>query len=82
MRYRLALALAAITIAVPLGACGGDNNDAARTPTPTPTPTPTDLPPEFVKCMEDQGFAVTSSDEIHAAPPDVLQRCFGTLHGG
>ena len=92
-RSRRSATLIALALLVPIGGgCGGsDDKDSARTPTPSPMPAPTnadppptpgDLPPAFVKCMADQGFDVTSSDDIHSAPPDVLQLCFGSLHGG
>jgi hypothetical protein len=32
--------------------------------------------------MADRGFEVESSADIHSAPPDVLQACFGSLHSG
>jgi hypothetical protein len=44
------------------------------------TSTPGDLPPEFVTCMAANGFEITSSAEIHSAPPQVLQECFGSNH--
>jgi hypothetical protein len=58
-----------------------DRLDAPTEPTPTPGD-PSSLPPEFVQCMADQGFDITSPDDIHAAPPQVLQTCFGALHQG
>ncbi|MGH2945379.1 MAG: hypothetical protein ACRDPC_03815 [Solirubrobacteraceae bacterium] len=82
----VAIVLAGIAVA------GGDNQtttnpaprDGVEAPTET-TPSPDDpgsLPPEFVRCMADQGFEVDSPDDIHAAPPQVLQTCFATLHQG
>ena len=94
MRRLLAASLLTAALAAPNAGCGGsdDDKDAAISPTPsnTPaTPAPTaapdsasQLPPAFVQCMADRGFTVTSIDDIHSAPPDVLQTCFGTLHGG
>jgi hypothetical protein len=94
MRRLLAASLLIAALASPIAGCGGndDDKDAATTPTPTntpATPAPTaapdsasQLPPAFLQCMADQGFTVTSTDDIHSAPPDVLQACFGTLHGG
>jgi hypothetical protein len=58
--------------------------DAIEAPTETATP-PSGaggLPPQFVQCMADQGYAIESPDDIHTAPPQVLQACFGSLHGG
>jgi hypothetical protein len=94
VRHRRLMSVLLIVVSVAIGACGGDDdNDAARSPTPSNTPSsppPTatpggsagDLPPAFVQCMADQGFDVSSSADIHSAPPEVLQLCFGTLHGG
>jgi hypothetical protein len=85
--------LVVIVLAAIAAPGGGDNEpttnpaprDGVEAPTETTTPSPGDpssLPPEFVKCMADQGFNVDSPDDIHAAPPQVLQTCFGTLHQG
>jgi hypothetical protein len=85
-----------VLVAIVLGgiavAGGGDNEtstnpaprDGVQSPTePTPSPgDPSSLPPEFVRCMADQGFDVDTPDDIHAAPPQVLQTCFGALHQG
>jgi len=38
------------------------------------------LPPGFVECMADQGHEIESSADIHSAPPEVLQTCFGASH--
>jgi hypothetical protein len=58
--------------------------DAVEAPAETATPPSGagELPPQFVQCMADQGYAIESPDDIHAAPPQVLQACFGSLHGG
>ena len=84
--------LVAIVLAGIAVAGGGDETttnpaprDGVQAPAETTTPSPGDpssLPPAFVKCMADQGFAVESTEDIHAAPPQVLQSCFGTLHQG
>jgi hypothetical protein len=83
-----------VLVAIVLGGiavAGGDDetvNPPARDGVPAPTeatPTPSDpsaLPPQFVRCMADQGFEVNSPDDIHVAPPQVLQTCFGSLHQG
>jgi hypothetical protein len=80
-----------VLVALTLVACeSGDDEAATTTPAPakapderaTPPRSPAQLPPEFVKCMADQGFKVESPSEIHSAPPQVLQACFGSLHGG
>ena len=87
MRRLISATLVAAALAT--SSCGGEvDKDAATSPTHTtaaPTATPdsvSQLPPAFVQCMADRGFTVTSSDDVHSAPPDVLQTCFGTLHGG
>jgi len=40
------------------------------------------LSAEFVKCMADRGYEIASPADVHAAPPQVLQTCFQSLHGG
>lgn len=69
--------IAAAALALVIGACGGGND-----PEPTPSPEPNALPPAFVRCMAEQGFPVDSPDEVHSAPQQVLQECFGALHEG
>ena len=78
-----ALTLAALTLA----ACGGDDAETTTSPAPSESsagaPSPNDLsqlPPEFIACMADQGYEVESPEDIHAAPPQVLQACFGSGH--
>jgi hypothetical protein len=97
MRRRpLPSAIAIAVVLAPLvAACGGgdDGDDDKATDPPasqtpfgggdsTPPATPGRLPPEFVKCMADRGIDVKSSADIHSAPPQVLQACFGALHQG
>jgi hypothetical protein len=76
-----------LVVAVALAGCG--DGDDAKTTTPATTSKPGSqppsrsagqLPPAFLKCMRDRGYEVTSPDQIHAAPPQVLQACFGALH--
>lgn len=84
-----------VALALLVGACGdgdGQEDNATTTPPASQTPfggggaapqrDPGQLPPEFVECMADQGFDIESSADIHSAPPQVLQACFGSLHGG
>jgi hypothetical protein len=84
------VALVAI-VAVALAAGGGDDEEATKSPaprgettgeSPPPPNLPSGLPPEFVQCMADQGFEIESPADIHSAPPQVLEACFGTLHQG
>jgi hypothetical protein len=89
--WRLFSAIAiAVALALLVGACGGDDDDNMTT-SPAPAQTPviggaapqgdlSQLPPEFVECMADQGYEIESPAEIHAAPPEVLQKCFGSAH--
>jgi hypothetical protein len=86
---RRARAVIALALALPaLTACGGDEEQTTATPAPTKTParsappSPGALPPEFIECMAERGFEVESADEIHSAPPQVLQECFASLHQG
>ena len=88
MKRPVTIGVAVIGLA--LSSCGGDDKKAVTSPAPrdaveTPEPpasAPGALPPEFVECMAEQGFEVTSSDDIHSAPMRVLQMCFGSLHDG
>ncbi|MQA74332.1 MAG: hypothetical protein GEU88_08355 [Solirubrobacterales bacterium] len=89
LRALAALALALVALALMLAACGGGDDEETTTgPAPseapgagaTPPSDPGALPPEFVQCMADQGFDVESSADIHSAPQQVLQACFGSLH--
>ncbi len=81
--------IGAVGIGLVLSSCGGDDEDATTTPAPpvdapsgsaTPPSDPGALPPEVVGCLADQGFEIESSAEIHSAPPQVLQACFGSGH--
>jgi hypothetical protein len=84
--------IGAVVIGLALSSCGGDDQEEASRPTPTDTPagatesapapsTPSGLPPEFVQCMADNGYDVEQGADIHSAPRELLQRCFGSLHG-
>ena len=86
--------IGAVVIGLALSSCGGDGDDKATTDpatrdsveTPSRSAPPASalgaLPPEFVKCMADRGFDVSSADDIHSAPQEVLQVCFGSIHEG
>jgi hypothetical protein len=87
-RTLIALALALVALVVLLAACGGSDDDQTTT-TPPASEAPSGnatppglgaLPPEFIECMADQGYEVESSADIHSAPPEVLQACFGSSH--
>jgi hypothetical protein len=45
-----------------------------------PPSDPGQLPPEFLECMAERGYQVKSSADIHSAPPQVHQACFGSIH--
>jgi ABC-type glycerol-3-phosphate transport system substrate-binding protein len=92
---RLMPALALVATVLLLAACGGGDDDESTTttdsapattaPAPsqgTPPPSGGQLPPQLVECFEDKGIEVDSVDEIHSAPPEVVQECFSALHGG
>jgi hypothetical protein len=81
----------AVVIGLVLSSCSGDDEDATTNPAPpadapsrraTPPSDAGALPREFVQCMAAQGFDVRSPDDIHSAPQQVLQACFGSLHQG
>jgi hypothetical protein len=90
-RAVIAVALALVALALMLAACSDDDDgEASTSPAPseapsggtTPPTAPGSLPPEFVECMAGQGFAIKAPADIHSAPPQVLQACFGSLHDG
>jgi hypothetical protein len=90
LRAVIAVGLALVALAVMLAACGGDDDgDANTSPAPseapsetTAPPAPGGLPPELVECYADKGYRVQSPADIHSAPPEVVQKCFSSLHGG
>jgi hypothetical protein len=93
-RWRLITAIvAAFALALVIATCSGDDDEgdgnrpadppAAEAPSGgggAPQPDPGQLPPKFTRCMAKRGFAIKALDDIHAAPPQVLQACFGALH--
>jgi hypothetical protein len=93
-RWRRGIALAVvIALALAVAGCssddGGDKPQAKPTTSDAPSggggttpPSAGQLPPKFMKCMADQGYPIESPDEVHSAPTQVLQACFGALHGG
>jgi hypothetical protein len=86
----IAVALALVALSLVLAACSGDDDgNASTSPAPseapsesTTPPSPSALPPELLECFADQGFEIESPAEIHSAPPQVVQACFGALHQG
>jgi hypothetical protein len=81
---RRSLATTVLVSGLLVAGCGGDDDSttaepARRTPTPSSV---SGLPPEFIACMADQGYAIESADDVHAAPQEVLQNCFGAVHDG
>jgi len=76
----------------------GDDEGTRGTPSTTPAPSdapdgstaPPGLgafPPEFIQCLKDRGVDIEGKDPqelFHggAVPPEVLNTCFGALHGG
>jgi hypothetical protein len=81
----------AVAIGLLVSGCGGGDGKATTSPAPRdpvetpgesapPPSAPGALPPEFVECMADRGFDVSSPDDVHSAPTRVLQLCFGSLH--
>jgi hypothetical protein len=85
-----AVAFALVVLTLLLGGClGGDDEETTNSPAPAAAPdrnaappSPTALPPELVECFADRGFDLESPAEIHSAPPQVVQECFGALHQG
>jgi hypothetical protein len=89
-RAVIAVALALLALTLPLGGClGGNDEEATKSPAPAEAPStdaappsPSGLPPELLECFADKGYEIASPTEIHSAPPQVVQECFGTLHQG
>jgi hypothetical protein len=88
-RVRTVTALALALLALLLAACGGGDDEETTTTSPPASEAPSGsaappglgaLPPGFVECMADQGYEVESSADIHSAPAEVLQGCFGAAH--
>lgn len=81
---RVAGALGAL--ALTLAACSDDDEAPSETTAPpsetTAPPNVGALPPSLVECFADAGFDVESGDDIHTAPPDVVEECFDELHEG
>jgi hypothetical protein len=85
-----AIALALVALALLLGGCwGGDDEETTNSPAPAGAPdgdaappSPSGLPPQLVECFADRGFDLKSPTEIHSAPPQVVEECFGALHQG
>jgi hypothetical protein len=77
---------------------GEDEGTSGTTPTTTPAPSEAPdgsgpqpglgaFPPEFIQCLTDRGVDIEGKDPqelFHggAVPPEVLNACFGALHGG
>jgi hypothetical protein len=83
--------IALIVLVVAVLVLGADDDGTSSTPLPSgdveaPSGSPPSagdlgaLPPGFVGCMAQQGYEIQSSADIHSAPPDVLQACFGAAH--
>jgi hypothetical protein len=88
---RRLVTIGAMAIGLGLASCAGDDEEETPSPPPpadapsgsaTPPNDPGALPPQFVECMAAQGYDVRSSEDIHSAPQQVLQACFGALHQG
>jgi len=93
----VALALV-VLVAIVVGgialAGGGDDEESKEATPPaseaplgdgggsTAPPSPGALPPELLECFAAKGYEVQSPAELHSAPPQVVQECFGALHQG
>jgi hypothetical protein len=83
----LVVIIAIVVVGIALAGGGSDDEPATTSPAPseapsggTTAPTPGGLPPEFLRCMADQGFDVQSFADIHSVPRQALQACLGSLH--
>jgi hypothetical protein len=82
----VALVVVVAIVVVGIAAAGGGDEETTTSP-PAEAPSrgaapPGELPPEFVKCMADQGFDIEPSADIHSAPPEALQACIDAYHEG
>ena len=81
-----ALALVVIAVIVGVAVAGGGGEETTTSPPPAaapPQPAGSQLPPAFFECLADQGIEVDpSSADLHSLPPQALQACFESLHGG
>jgi hypothetical protein len=86
----LALVVIVVIVLVGIAAAGGGDEETTTRPAPSKAPsgdatpaTPAGLPPQFLECLADQGIEVDPSGaDLHSLPPQALQACFGSLHGG
>ena len=86
----IGLALVAIVVVgIAVASGGGDDDQPTTSPAPLEAPNETVTPPsagalpaQLLECFADKGFAIESPAEIHSAPPQVVQECFGALHEG
>jgi hypothetical protein len=90
-RTLVVLALALVSVALTLAACGGDD-DGETTTDPPPTESPSGsaappslsaFPPGFLECLADQGIdleSVTDVSSVIHSPAG--ERCFDELHRG
>jgi hypothetical protein len=88
-----AVALALVALALVLAACGGGGGNEPTTdpspdngvevPTETATPrAPGALPPEFVRCMADQGVDIEGPSDLHSpGAQQAFPACIESLHG-
>jgi hypothetical protein len=90
-----ALAPALVVLALMPAACSGGDGEENKEATPPASETPrgdgggstapaspSALPPKLLECFADKGYEIASPAELHSAPPQVVQECFGALHQG
>jgi hypothetical protein len=94
LRVAIATGVALVAAVLPLAACGGGDDDGQTTTSPAPSsglappggggtpPSAGALPPALMECYEDRGYEIESPADIHSAPPQVVNECFGALHQG
>jgi len=68
---------------------GADGDDPTTTPAPTEAPSEGATPPStgalpalLLECFADRGYEIESPDQIHQAPQQIVDECFGQLHEG
>jgi hypothetical protein len=88
--------IAIVVVGIAVAGGGGDDGESSASPAPaaapsdgaTPPGVASQLPPGIAECLADQGVDIPEGADINeifhgdAVPPEVLNACFGALHGG
>jgi hypothetical protein len=94
----LVAVIAIVAVGIAAAGGGGDDGESSTSPAPAAAPSDgaappgvlSGFPPEFIQCLADQGVDIQSLEGIDpqeifhggAVPPEVMNACFGVIHGG